>query len=515
MTYPNTVISMPSQLFTMRSSFKAVANGSVYIGEVDTDPTIPTNQIQVYIEQENGTLVPVVQPIKINAAGFLVYEGNIASFVIVELSYSMAVHNSFGSEEYYFSNASVNYASWALEVENRICGQEAKFYYGSNGACIRNGDTVPAGTTHVTVLINEDIVSVALSPSPSSNSVVSSLTESGAMLGTVATDFSPWFQALTNYTALSLDDMLLGRTSGGFLINLSEITIGSIWNVNGVEYRQIAYSNPAVISDFENISQTAILANSYQVDTNLSYGAPLMIFAHRGFDYGSEPRVTPQNTILAFSLAINSGASGIEADVSVSSDGVPYLFHDTTVDDLTDGTGTFTSLTSTYIDSLTLDSVAGTIYSSEKIPKLIDVLKFLREKGVCSLLELKNVPSQFLDSVIQDVISTNSEGISYIIFQSSSDAVATRINYPTIKLGAVVGAPTHEDIIELSKVGLSPILECSEAAIKGDQTLMTVAKTYGVELIPYTVGDSILLNELKAKGVRKVIASRMINKEGM
>ncbi|EQC0038482.1 phage tailspike protein, partial [Enterobacter hormaechei] len=46
----NVVVSMPSQLFTLARSFKAVANGKIYIGQIDTDPTIPANQIQVYIE---------------------------------------------------------------------------------------------------------------------------------------------------------------------------------------------------------------------------------------------------------------------------------------------------------------------------------------------------------------------------------------------------------------------------------------------------------------------------------
>ncbi len=46
----NVIVSMPSQLFTMARSFKAVANGKIYIGKIDTDPVNPENQIQVYVE---------------------------------------------------------------------------------------------------------------------------------------------------------------------------------------------------------------------------------------------------------------------------------------------------------------------------------------------------------------------------------------------------------------------------------------------------------------------------------
>ncbi|EGL2251286.1 hypothetical protein UQ95_21395, partial [Shigella flexneri] len=37
----NVVVSMPSQLFTMARSFKAVSNGKIYIGKIDTDPVNP------------------------------------------------------------------------------------------------------------------------------------------------------------------------------------------------------------------------------------------------------------------------------------------------------------------------------------------------------------------------------------------------------------------------------------------------------------------------------------------
>lgn len=56
---PNVVVSMPSQLFTLRRKFSAVSNGKVFIGKIDMDPTITENQIQVYIENEDGSHVPV------------------------------------------------------------------------------------------------------------------------------------------------------------------------------------------------------------------------------------------------------------------------------------------------------------------------------------------------------------------------------------------------------------------------------------------------------------------------
>ncbi|HFG3071218.1 TPA: phage head-binding domain-containing protein, partial [Escherichia coli] len=118
----NVVVSMPSQLFTMARSFKAVANGKIYIGKIDTDPVNPENQIQVYVENEDGSHVPVSQPIIINAAGYPVYNGQIAKFVTVQ-GHSMAVYDAYGAQQFYFPNVlkydpdqSLKYVEGALLV---------------------------------------------------------------------------------------------------------------------------------------------------------------------------------------------------------------------------------------------------------------------------------------------------------------------------------------------------------------------------------------------------------------
>lgn len=111
----NVVISMPAQLFTASRALKALANGTVYIGRPDTDPTLPENQIQVYVEQEDGSVVAVPQPVMINAGGFPVYNGSIAKFVTVE-NHAMSVYDSFGVLQFYFPNV-LKYAPDQLRQE--------------------------------------------------------------------------------------------------------------------------------------------------------------------------------------------------------------------------------------------------------------------------------------------------------------------------------------------------------------------------------------------------------------
>ncbi|MBD2782306.1 hypothetical protein ID859_17630 [Xenorhabdus sp. 38] len=94
---------MPSQLFTMADSFKACANGKIYLGKINADPSISENQIQVYLEHGDATYMPVPQPIIINQAGYPVYGGQITKFMTVE-GHSMAVYDNYGAQQFYYPN---------------------------------------------------------------------------------------------------------------------------------------------------------------------------------------------------------------------------------------------------------------------------------------------------------------------------------------------------------------------------------------------------------------------------
>ncbi|MFV9375152.1 phage head-binding domain-containing protein [Citrobacter portucalensis] len=111
----NVVVSMPSQLFTLARQFKANANGKIYIGQIDTDPVNPANQIPVYLENEDGSHVQVAQPIIINTGGYPVYNGQIAKFVTVQ-GHSMAVYDAFNAQQFYYPNV-LKYDPDQLRVE--------------------------------------------------------------------------------------------------------------------------------------------------------------------------------------------------------------------------------------------------------------------------------------------------------------------------------------------------------------------------------------------------------------
>ncbi|MDI7687737.1 phage head-binding domain-containing protein [Cronobacter malonaticus] len=99
----NVVVTNPRPVFTDSRTFRAVANGRVYIGLVDTDPTIPANQIPVYIENEDGSHVQIPQPVIINGAGKLVYNGQLVK-VVTGKGHSMAIYDAYGAQVDYIAD---------------------------------------------------------------------------------------------------------------------------------------------------------------------------------------------------------------------------------------------------------------------------------------------------------------------------------------------------------------------------------------------------------------------------
>jgi len=63
-------------------------------------------------------------------------------------------------------------------------------------------------------------------------------------------------------------------------------------------------------------------------------GREKLVFAHRG-----GARLAPENTMAAFENGLAVGSDGLELDVHLSSDGVPVVIHDKTLDRTTSGTG--------------------------------------------------------------------------------------------------------------------------------------------------------------------------------
>ena len=104
-----------------------------------------------------------------------------------------------------------------------------------------------------------------------------------------------------------------------------------------------------------------------------SRGGERLIIGHRG-----SAGTHPENTLGSFAAALDSGAEAVEADVRMTSDGVPVIIHDPQAGE---GSG--------LVHEMTLEQLRA---DKAEIPTLHDLLELvdLREGRV--VLEIKNLP---------------------------------------------------------------------------------------------------------------------------
>jgi glycerophosphoryl diester phosphodiesterase len=117
-----------------------------------------------------------------------------------------------------------------------------------------------------------------------------------------------------------------------------------------------------------------------------------LIIAHRGAS-----ALAPENTFAAFQKAIDAGADGIELDVRLSKDGVPVVFHDSTLKRLAKierSVAEFTAAELNKIDvgswfNRTFPRKAADQFSAETVPTLANLFDFLRDYRGLIYVELK------------------------------------------------------------------------------------------------------------------------------
>ncbi|MGV3712523.1 glycerophosphodiester phosphodiesterase [Pseudolysinimonas sp.] len=111
------------------------------------------------------------------------------------------------------------------------------------------------------------------------------------------------------------------------------------------------------------------------------------VTGHRG-----EPAAAPENTMPAFRASVANGADLLEADVRLTSDEVPVVLHDKTVDRTTDGEGAVKDLTAAQVRALDAGSWYGAEFAGTRIPEFDELLDYLAYEAtdVRLIVDVKN-----------------------------------------------------------------------------------------------------------------------------
>lgn len=138
--------------------------------------------------------------------------------------------------------------------------------------------------------------------------------------------------------------------------------------------------------------------------------------------HGRDYYTAPENTLPLWELQRSRGLNVLEGDVAVTSDGIPVLLHDTTIDRTSDGTGNIADMTYAQASQYNYNS-GHTSYGNVALPTLAEFLSYAHKYNMC--VELDMAGHSYTDANIRTIITMVIEKgmLSRTVFtMSASDA---------------------------------------------------------------------------------------------
>jgi len=229
-----------------------------------------------------------------------------------------------------------------------------------------------------------------------------------------------------------------------------------------------------------------------------------VVLGHRG---GRGEGWPPENSLAAFARALDEGADGVELDVRLTSDGVPIVFHDTTLARASGGA-----------DTRPVHRVAARdlpIYpGGERIPRLEDALAALRGKIVNVEIKADVEPLSILGDVPDRLRLVRATAAAVkrvpsadVVFSSFDPLVVVALAAvaPGVPRAILVGTSTPR-----AATALALAMRPAVVAVHLDQSLCTPARAArlaraGLRLAAWTVNDPEQGAALVALGVSWII----------
>ena len=241
----------------------------------------------------------------------------------------------------------------------------------------------------------------------------------------------------------------------------------------------------------------------------------LDVHAHRGGGLARGKPVALENSLSAFKTAIGRGADVVELDVHVTSDGVPFVLHDGTLDRTTDCKGGIAEMTASDVSKCHID-ILGTndVFkrapgSDEPVPRLSAVLKWAKPRAVHLNIEVNHYPGEpgydpsdkFVNAEL-DAIDDSGIRKSRLLIQSflpGNLTPAEERGYTTAIITFTGGNP---QALDLARAGGFDVLEPQWPV---DAAFVARAHAAGRTVVPYTLNKRADVFDARRAGVDGII----------
>lgn len=287
--------------------------------------------------------------------------------------------------------------------------------------------------------------------------------------------------SVKQYGAIEETDGLLVRNAHGYGVIGAIRTIYDFWEGNSYKNKINALEN--AVSSLEQ--DVDVLETNAAID----YDFNVNNVAHRGYS-----TIAPENTLPAYKLAKQRGFKYAECDISFTSDNVPVLLHDSTIDRTSDGTGNINNLTYEQVSQYDFGSWKSSVYAGTKIPTFEEFILLCKNIGLQPYIELKDTAT-YTATQIQGLVDTVkrygmdgkvtwiSFSLTYLGYVKNYDSKA--------RLGYVVNSITDTVIsqtLDLKTTGNEVFIDCK--ASNANQTSVNKCINNNIMLEVWTINEA-------------------------
>ena len=228
--------------------------------------------------------------------------------------------------------------------------------------------------------------------------------------------------------------------------------------------------------------------------------------AHRGAG-----KLAPENTLAAFKLGARYGYRMFECDVKLSSDGVPFLLHDDTLERTTHGHGVAGDQAWPALKQLDAGGWHSSAFTYERLPTLDAIAAFCIDNQFDLNIEIK--PTTGTEELTGKVVAQHAarlwqhESRKPLLTSFKPDALQAALDAaPDLPRGLLL----HELWTGWLETGL--MLGCQAIICHHklwDMSTIMQAKSAGFKTLSYTVNDEAEASRLQALGIDGIITDRL------
>ena len=208
---------------------------------------------------------------------------------------------------------------------------------------------------------------------------------------------------------------------------------------------------------------------------------------HRGYN-----TVAPENTLSAFKLSKKNGFDYVETDINFTSDNIPVLLHDSTIDRTSNGSGNISEMTFEQVRTYDFGSWKNSVYAGEKIPSFEEFCKLCKQIGLKPYVELKTAPTnEQLTTLVNNAKRYGIlNDITWISFVSSAlEKVLTSL--PKARVGIITSGLTQTTInwVKSKKTDANDVfIDENISSLSSDNVQLCIADNIPLEV--WTVNTS-------------------------